>query len=278
MNLKIKRSKIVWILNLSPDSFSDWKKYNKKELIERIQYLIDSWSDIIDVWAESTAPWSIAISSDEELFRLELFFKIIWEYIWKVEFSLDTMKSWVAKKGIKLWVTYINDVSWWRFDDEMFNLIAHSWVKYVLMYCLNSSWRAGSFNWSLSQKRLDIINIIFNFFEERIGVAEQYWIKKSQIILDPWMWAFVSSDYRDSVEVLRWIKKIKEKFKLPIFIWTSRKGFLWNISKDSWPQDRIWSSLASSLYALNQWVEYIRLHDVKELMQFLEVWFHLNEK
>ncbi len=271
------KMKIVWILNLSPDSFSDWRWFLKKQLKERLQYLIDSWADIIDIWAESTAPWSKAILLEEEMLRLELFFDIISNFQFQVssfQFSLDTMKSEIAKKGIEMWVSMINDVSWGRFDEKMFKLIARTWVKYVLMYCANNNCRARLGNqspWFDKKWKRKILALIIDFFKERIEVAKKAWIKDSQLILDPWMWAFISDDYLDSIEVLKWIWELKKKFNLPIYIWTSRKGFLWKISKDSGPKDRLWSSLASAYFVSEKWVDFIRVHDVKEHRQFFDV-------
>ena len=98
--------KIVWILNISPDSFSDWKTYDENSLIDRINYLKNAKADIIDVWAESTAPNSLPVSLDEELKRLKIFFEIISEFP-DISFSLDTMKAKVAEIGIKNWVKII---------------------------------------------------------------------------------------------------------------------------------------------------------------------------
>lgn len=262
-------SKIVWILNLTPDSFSgDWKSYNEQELITKIEKLINDGADIIDVWAESTAPWSSEISFEEELNRLEIFFKVIKNFK-NVVFSLDTIKSEIAEIWVKHWVKMINDVSGWRFDENMFTLISKNpEIKYVLMYGKNSSWRADL---EENTDKRDILEKIFEFFDERIKKAEKYWISKNQIILDTWMWAFISNDYLDSVKVLQNIQKIKSRYNLSIYIWTSRKWFLSKIIKDNWPQDRLWSSLSSSIYAILNWADYIRVHDVREVRQFIEV-------
>ena len=324
----IHNYKIVWILNLSPDSFSDWRVFSKSDLKERIQYLIDSWADIIDVGAESTAPWSVAISLEEELRRFELFFELLREdnfqfSVCNFQFSIDTMKSEVARKGIGLWVKMINDVSWGRFDNKMFDLIAETWVGYILMYCANKEGRTINTNkknwfdnknicrdkwlftrrdainrvstgdpWSIYEPSIeagssvgsdlksassqDIIKDINTFFKEVIALAKNKWIQESQIVIDPWMWAFLSEDFQDSIKVLKWIWDLKKKFKLPVFIWTSRKWFLWKISKDSGPSDRLWSSLASSYFALSAWADYIRVHDVKEFKQLTQVLWVLN--
>jgi dihydropteroate synthase len=261
------KTKIVWVINLSFDSFSDGKIYAKEDLRQRITYLMQSWADIIDIGAESTAPWSEPVSLEKELQRLEIFFDIRKEFPHTC-FSLDTMKSEVAKKGIQKWVQIINDVSWGRFDKKMFSLLAwNSNISYVLMYAKNSSWRADLIeNTSFWEKE----KIIIHFFEERIKKMQEQWVKKEQIILDPWMGAFISSSYEDSLHILKNLPKIKNHFSFPLFVGTSRKWFLSKLASDTWPQDRLGSSLASSFFVCLQWVDYIRVHDVREMRQFID--------
>ncbi|NUJ97833.1 dihydropteroate synthase [Candidatus Gracilibacteria bacterium] len=263
------QSKIVGVLNLSPDSFSDGKKYTPKELRERITYLSNSGADIIDVGAESTAPGSSPVSLKEEYQRLEIFFEVIGDFP-HIFFSLDTMKAEVAKIGIKKGVKMINDVSGGRFDEKMFPLIAQNEnISYVLMYAKKSSGRADLLP-NISQE--DILKVIEGYFIKRIGEAQKQGIKKEQIILDPGMGAFISPDYKDSLKVLQNISMIKNNFSLPLFIGTSRKGFLSKLTSDTGASDRLGSSLASSIFATLHGADFIRVHDIRETKQFIETW------
>jgi dihydropteroate synthase len=168
----------------------------------------------------------------------------------------------------------INDVSGWRFDENMLPLISQNpEIKYVLMYGKNASWRADL---EENTDKRDILEKMFEFFDERIEKMKKSWISRNQIILDTWMWAFISNDYLDSVKVLQNIQEIKNRYDLPIYIWTSRKWFLSKIVPDNWLQDRLWSSLSSSIYASLNWADFIRVHDVREVRQFIEVFNCLN--
>lgn len=266
-------AKIVGILNISPDSFSDGQQRTKETLHERILELVHHGADIIDVWAESTAPGSQEITKEVELERLEIFFLCIEEHIYPVAFSLDTTKAEVARIGIQHWIQYINDVSGWRQDPYMYACIAsHPEVKYICMYAKNNSWRADV----ETTTYVDIVDTIHTFFHERIQLMQERWIKLSQIILDPWMWAFVSSSAQDSVDILQHIWNFKKKHQLPLFVWSSRKWFLKTLSPDSWPISRVWSSVASSWYAITQWATYIRVHDVLAMKQCMDVMIYLE--
>jgi len=259
-------TKLVAILNLSPDSFSDGRSYTIDELRERIQELIDDGADIIDVGAESTAPGSLPIDAQEELSRLSDFFSLLQEFPETV-FSLDTTKSFVAHEWIKHGVKMINDVSWGRADPMMFDIVAEEQIPIVIMYAKNDSWRADKED---RDDEIDIIEHIKAFFHERLYAAYHAWIQPHQIILDPGMWSFISPNPQDSKKVLQSLPLLIQEFQLPLYIGTSRKGFLGKRTSDRWPKDRVWSSLWSALYAYWQGASYLRVHDLRRTKQLVD--------
>jgi dihydropteroate synthase len=223
---------------------------------------------VIDVWADATSPWSKPIDAATEEERLKPLLDCMKKYSYPVVWSLDTTKSSIAEIGIAHGFTIINDVSWWRWDEDMIPLIvSHSNIKYVIMYAKNASWRADL----LDSTYNNIIETIHQFLDERIAYLLNSGVQRSQIIIDPGMWAFVSTDYKDSLQILKNISELQKKYDLPVFVCTSRKWFHSKIIADDGPRDRIWSSLATSLYAVRQKVEYIRVHDVKYLTQAISI-------
>lgn len=275
-----KTPQIVWILNLTPDSFSDGQERSKETIHARILDLIEQWADIIDVWAESTAPWSKPVDANREFNRLKPFFELIWDHSYRCQFSLDTTKATIAREWIKNGITYINDVSWWKSDKDILWIVWQAikeWyeIYYVMMYSKNTSWRADLEERTTTTPVVDLVSW---FFSSQITLAEKKGIPKTRIILDTWMWSFVSIDPIDSVHLLQAIPHIKKTFWLPVFIWTSRKWFLWKISPDYGPLDRVWGTLASSIFAMQQWANFIRVHNVRAMKQFITVWDALHEK
>lgn len=252
----MSNSKIISILNISPESFSDgWNatSHNYDTLAEHIA----QWADMVDIGAQSTAPWAIDIWAEEELKRIESFFTTRKSDSPLYPFAVDTRHASVAEYAIQQWAIMINDVSGGRHDPDMYTLIAHNpTMKYVCMYAQHDNGIARPL--ASDQNILDILK---NYFSERIQVMKDHGIHDNQIILDPGMGAFVSEDYHDSIAILQNISLLKSQFSYPLYICPSRKWFLKHISPDSWPQDRLGSSLASSLYALEQWADYIRIHD-----------------
>ena len=214
-------TKIVWICNLSSESFSDGKEI-AKPLDERITAMIADGADIIDLWAVSTAPGAPEINEAEELQRVQQALPIIQKFTDMI-FSLDTTRASVASMGIKQWITMINDVSGGRADEEMFSLIVATGMQYVMMYCKNDSGKADK---QLIIYTQWIVDTVIEFFQTQIAIAAQAGIHREQIILDPGMGAFVSQDPDDSIRLLQAIPLIKKTFDLPIHICTSRKWFL----------------------------------------------------
>jgi len=257
---------LVWICNLSPESFSDGEK-TQITLQTRIENLVADGADIIDLWAVSTAPDAPIITEQEELSRLQEAFSLITQFPDTI-FSLDTTRASVARMGIDYWISMINDVSWWRADPAIYGLIAETGVQYVLMYCKNSSGHADKDIIAYPQ---GIVDHVTDFFHAQISLAQQVGVRREQIILDPWMGAFVSQDPIDSIRLLQAIPEIKKTFGLPVYICTSRKWFLGKLSQDHGPSDRVGSSLASSRYAIQQGADYIRIHDVRWMRQVVEV-------
>lgn len=262
----IGMNRIVGICNLSPESFSDGNNV-QTPLYDRIVSLIADGVDIIDLWAVSTAPDAPTISEQEELSRLQEAFVLIKKFP-NTLFSLDTTRASVARIGINHGISIINDVSWWRADDKMYALIAETGVQYVLMYCKNASGRADKEEIDYPQ---GIVSHVVDFFHTQIDLVEKAWVKREQIILDPWMGVFVSHDPMDSIRLLQAIPLFRETFDLPVYICTSRKWFLGKLSHDLWPADRVGSSLASSRYAIQQWADYVRVHDVRWMRQMVDM-------
>lgn len=264
-------SKLVAVCNLSPDSFSGdgvWYYDDAWLLTTYIQWLVDQWADMIDVWAVSTAPGAPIIDFDEEYSRLEAFFAICRNFV--LPFSLDTRDARIAQWGIDAWISIINDVSWWRYDARMIPLIAaNPQINYVIMY---SKTDHGAADMKPRGSDEDIVKVICEFFEERVAYCMSQWVAREQIILDPWMWWFVSPDPQDSVRIIQSLWYIKDRFDLPMFVGTSRKWFLGKLAPDDGPHDRIGSSLGSWLYAMQQWVDYLRVHDIKETRQMTTIY------
>lgn len=225
--------KLVGILNVTPDSFSDGGEYESPEVaIAKARALYSSGADIVDIGAQSTGPNSRPIGLQEELLRLE---RIVPALTNEMPISVDTYRAEVAEWSINSGAKIINDITAGS-DPGMFRVIAANPVKIILMYSPMN--KAHDFT-HLSKNLItpsNVMDLIVKFFKERIEVALSSGVKEDQIIIDPGMGAFLSSDPNVSWEVINRFAELRT-FSLPLMLACSRKGFL-KVSGENSPKDR----------------------------------------
>ncbi|MBN8828255.1 MAG: dihydropteroate synthase [Sphingobacteriia bacterium] len=257
--------KIVGIVNLTPDSFSeDGIHANKEHTIKHVLKAVQNGADILDIGAESTNPKSKALTPEEEWERLKEILPDILSICrdYNVEVSLDTRFSSTAKNGLKLGINYVNDVSGGE-DPLMFQVISDYDVKYIMMH-----------NRGIPEDRslplpsnINIFPDLFGFFERRICGAIYNGILKQNIILDPGIGFGKSAD--QSFYVIKNINKLKI-FGLPILVGHSRKSFINKVTKLPFNERDI-ETLSLSSFLLSNRIEYIRVHNVEIHSRMLKV-------
>ena len=270
--LKFDNPKIMGILNVTPDSFSDGGLFfEESKALNHVNSMINAGATIIDVGGESTRPGSKIINEKEEWKRIEnVIFKIKKNFP-KILLSLDSRKSYVMEKGIESGVNIINDVSGLNFDKKSFNIINSKNIPFVLHHMQGTP--------DIMQKKPkydDALLDIFDFFEEKINFCLKKKYKKEFILLDPGIGFGKNLDHN-----LRIISKISTFHSLgcPILIGTSRKRFIEHIVTKFDTKDRTGGTIASVLYGLLQGVQLFRVHDVKEINQGILVFKEiLNNK
>lgn len=252
-----KTVKIMGILNVTPDSFSDGGRFMKPgDAVARALQMIEEGADIIDIGGESSGPGSVDVSVEEELQRVMPVIKKL--SVVSCQLSVDTYKSEVARQAVASGASMINDVTALRGDPQMAHVIAETGVSVVLMYSKDSTARTTR----LKKRYRDVVKIILEFLEERIDFALRHGVKREQIIIDPGMGAFVSADPKYSFEILRRLGEFK-KLGCPILVGTSRKSFL--PEKIS---ERLAPTLLANLIAIQNGADIIRVHDVAEHRRF----------
>lgn len=256
--LYLDRPKIMGVLNVTPDSFSDGGKYYDFEAaIRRAEEMIQEGVDIIDIGGESTGPGSKDVSLEEELERVIPVVKEIRAKFPEMWLSADTCKAEVAKQAIEAGCDTVNDIMALRGDNEMVHVVAEKKVPVVLMYSKESSPRLTA----EAKEYDDIVKTIIGFLSERVQFAFSHGIAAEQIIIDPGMGVFVSSLAKYSLEILTRLKEFKS-LGFPILIGPSRKSFIGevlNVPVDDRPE----GSLAAATVALLNGANIIRVHDVK---------------
>ena len=253
---------LMGVLNLTPDSFSDGGKYNKKNKgFNHAKYLINKGCKILDVGGESTRPGSEEIDIKKEWKRISSTLKKLMNL--KKIISLDTRKSWIMKKGIDYKVNLINDVSGLSYDSNTLNILKKTKIPFVIHHM-----KGNPKNMQNNPKYKNIILDIYDFFEKKIKKIKLNGIKHENIILDPGIG--FGKNLKHNITILRNIS-IFHSLGFPIMLGISRKRFIKDLSKNNDSKERLGGTISSSLYAMMQGVQILRVHDVNEINQSIKV-------
>ena len=267
----LKTPRIMGVLNLTPDSFSDGgKNFYVVDAIKSADNMVSHCVDIIDVGGESTRPGAEQISDELELSRIESAIKAIKGKHPHCRVSVDTRKSKVMKRAIELGVDFINDVSALSFDSKSIQLLAKENVQVCLMH--------GGVNPKVMQENTryeDVLLDVYDYLEDRISTAVLGGIKKENIIVDPGI-GFGKTESQN----IRLIQKasIFHTLGCPVLYGVSRKAFIGSISGVDKAINRFPGSIAVALELIRQGIQFIRVHDTSETKQAVTLWEAINYK
>lgn len=248
--------KIMGILNVTPDSFSDGSQHNTPELARRHALsMIADGADIIDVGGESTRPGHTRISDQAEISRIVPVLDGLRDIDRPV--SIDTYKSAVARVAIEHGATILNDIWGFQADPEMAAVAAEHQLLSVLMH-----------NQDTKEYHEDIITAMTRFFDKSIEIALAAGLAQDKIVLDPGIG--FGKTWEHNWEVLRRIDEIVA-LGYPVLLGTSRKGMYGGLLNNT-VDERMPATLATSVYAMERGVSYLRVHDVKAHDDARRVW------
>ena len=267
--LGFKTPAVMGILNITPDSFSDGGKYFSKPVIaiNNAIKMHKMGADIIDIGAESTRPGALPVKPEIEIKRLKPI--ILGLKNKRLNISIDTRNSSTMKFALDNGVKIINDVSALNHDPESINVIKASKCLLVLMHM-----RGNPQTMQKEPKYNFAPRDIYYFLKKKIMKCEKNGIKKKRIIIDPGIGFGKTSKH--NIQILQNLR-IFHKLGCNILIGLSRKRFISDLSKKEEPIDRIPGTIAANQYALDQGVDIIRVHDVKEALQAKLIWQALKK-
>ncbi len=256
--LSLKKTPIIMgILNVTPDSFSDGGKYNQLYTAEKkLNSLFESGADIVDIGGESTRPGSKSISSKVEWNRLK---KILRKINKRKFISLDTRKSEIMEKGIKLGVKLINDVSGLNYDRNTVNILNKYKTPFVLHHSLGNPDVMQN-----NPKYKDVLLDIYDFFEKKIKFLRSIGINHNNIFLDPGIG--FGKNLKHNMTIIKNIS-IYHTLGFPILVGVSRKKFIKELSGKNDSSLRIGGTISTIIFLMMQGVQMFRVHDVNEVTQ-----------
>lgn len=250
-----KRTLIMGVLNVTPDSFSDGGHYNTFDsALAHADRMVSEGADIIDVGGESSRPGAEPVSEDEEKRRV---LPLIEEFARRYEapISIDTCKPSVARAAVDSGASIINDITALA-DSDMVHVAADAKVGVVLMHM-----QGTPRTMQVSPHYDSLISEIANFLSERVKKAVCGGISPDRLIIDPGFG--FGKKYEHNLEILRRLKEFKSLGK-PILVGTSRKSFI-GMTLDLPVEDRVEGTAATVAVAIMNGADIVRVHDVKQM-------------
>ena len=251
------------VLNLTPDSFSDGGRYTDPgAALKRARTIALEGARIIDIGGESTRPGSIGISLDEELRRVLPVLEQLTELEVSVPISVDTSKAGVASRAIELGAVMINDVTAFRADPALVEVVAESGASVCLMHMLGEP-RTMQEN----PRYHDVVSEVARFLESRLEFAVDSGIEEERICLDPGIGFGKTAEH--NIELLSRLGELCVLGR-PILVGVSRKRFLARILGDpEGTRGPLAAGVTLAVLAYERGASIIRAHDVREHVEAL---------
>ena len=263
--ISLEKPLIMAILNITPDSFSDGGKFfSIDNALFQAEKLISEGANILDIGGESTRPNSARVSAEEEVRRVVPIIQAISKRF-DVPISIDTSKSEVAAKSVEVGAEIINDVSGLRFDEKIGEIAAQNNSGLVLMHL------RGEFETMHKQEPVsDILTEVSRGFRQSLEIANEYRVKNEQIALD--VGIGFSKTFDQNLELIARLTELCVQFKdFPMLVGTSRKSFIGKILDEPNAEKRLQGSLASAAIAVWNGAKIVRVHDVHETVQAMNI-------
>jgi dihydropteroate synthase type 2 len=257
-------TRILGILNITSDSFSDGGKYLEPgAAIFHAGALAQSGADIIDIGAASSHPDAQPVPPDVEIARLA---SVVPELKAKgLSLSVDSFAIEVQRWALNQDVDYLNDIHGFP-DETLYPELAKSGTKLIVMHMVQQQGVAVRTDVPSGE----IFDRVTDFFDARLKSLTDAGIARDRLILDPGMGQFLGADPENSLILLRRLPELRARYDLPLLVSVSRKGFLRRLVNRPAAESGA-ASLAAELFAEAQGAQYIRTHAPGALADALKV-------
>jgi dihydropteroate synthase len=265
VNLPVMRQKlsikIMGVLNVTPDSFSDGGRFFSPEAaLEQAEKLIGDGADILDIGGESTRPYADPVGTEEELNRVIPVIRAIRQK-YSTPISIDTYKATVAREALDAGADIINDVTALRKDPELIEVARQSGAPVIIMHM-----QGTPADMQVKPEYRDVVGEIYRFFEERIEAITSAGIPRERITVDPGI------GFGKTLEHNLSILKHLDTFTglgVPLMLAHSRKRFLGELTQLPVGADRDFATAVVAALSSHQGIHLVRVHDVASTRQAL---------
>ena len=261
----INKPLLMGILNVTPDSFSDGGRYDSPATaLAHAEHMLNQGVDIIDVGGESTRPYSMSVSSGEQIHRVIPVIKAIRKHLSStIPISIDTRLSSVARLALAEGANIINDVSAGVSDPEILTVAAKADCPIVLMHMQGTPQTMQN-----APHYDDVVNEIITRLLERVSAAKHAGIRPERIILDPGI-GFGKQTHHD-LALLHHLKQLTTQ-GFPVLLGASRKKFMQSFVDRSDENGLDMTTAVTTALAVMAGVQIIRVHEVKSNRQALDL-------
>jgi dihydropteroate synthase type 2 len=252
--------KILGILNITEDSFSDGGKFLAPEAaLAHANNLLADGADIIDIGAASSHPDAGKVQPELEIARLASVIPALHDS--GASLSIDSFVPQVQAFALEQGVDYLNDIHGFA-EPALYPLLARSDAKLIVMHAVQK----GGIATRVDVAPEAIFDRIVGFFEQRLAALTGAGIARERLILDPGMGFFLGTNPKTSLTVLERLPELAEAFGLPILVSVSRKSFL--TALPGTPEE---AGVAAEMFAAAQGADYIRTHAPAPLREGLKI-------
>lgn len=267
-----KKTLVMGILNITPDSFSDGGIYDTpQKAVSRAKMVLEEGADIIDIGGESTRPGAKQISSEEEIKRVIPVIKNIRQELGNdFLISVDTYKSDTADQALSAGANIVNSMGGFQIDEKLIKVIKKHTCQ-IIVYHIQGTPKTMQ---QTASEQSDIMQELSEFFNDQINLGLNAGLSRNQFLIDPGIG--FGKTVSQNLEIVRKLETL-ENFKFPIVIGVSRKNHLGEIlkvalkKKGVGPLERLEGALAETAVAVLNGASIVRTHDVLQTKKFLAV-------
>ena len=268
--IDLSAPKIMGIVNLTPDSFSDGGTYSRsaRAALAHAERLLAEGAHILDIGGESTRPGAAHVPPEEEWARLQPVVEEIAK--WNVPLSVDTRRSTIMQRllGDGL-ADIINDISALEDNGAIELLAAYPSTGICLMHMQGLPETMQN-----NPQYQDVVAEVVGYLKARAQTCQAAGIRSERIVLDPGIG--FGKTLQHNIHLMRHLPDLQAQTDLPLLIGVSRKRMIGEITGETDPTQRIHGSVAAALYAAERGAAILRVHDVKATADALKVWQALH--
>ncbi|MCP1660350.1 dihydropteroate synthase [Neisseria perflava] len=264
--IDLSEPKIMGIVNITPDSFSDGGTYSHdiQTALNHAEQLLKDGADILDIGGESTRPGSDFVSPEAEWARVEPVLAEIGK--WNVPVSLDTRRTVVMEKALAQGCTdIINDVAGLS-DEGAVELLARYPQAGICVMHMQGLPETMQDNPSYQ----DVVGEVTRYLNERVKACEAAGIDKQRLTLDPGFG--FGKTLQHNILLMQHLGELMADTGLPFLIGVSRKRMIGELTGVDTPSERVFGSVAAALASVARGAQVIRVHDVKATADAVKVW------